>query len=182
MFNDRCRVALSVIQRNIRRWMAMRNWQWWKLYTRVKPLLTMAKADDELKKQAEEYEETKKELEKVMKRMKELEEQNELILREKNDLFDQMQAGDSTVGDLEEKCALLINQKGEQDEELKDLEERLKDLEGGSEAMTAKLDKKNDEISNFKKNVESLELNLQKVKNNRFSIVFSYCALQFSFF
>ncbi|ESN99871.1 hypothetical protein HELRODRAFT_129847, partial [Helobdella robusta] len=40
------RVALSVIQRNIRRWMSMRNWQWWKLYTRVKPLLTQARAED----------------------------------------------------------------------------------------------------------------------------------------
>ena len=28
----------------------MRNWQWWKLYTRVKPLLTQARAEDEMKK------------------------------------------------------------------------------------------------------------------------------------
>jgi myosin heavy subunit len=56
-------VALSVIQRNIRRWMSMKNWQWWKLYTRVKPLLTQARAEDEMKKMQEEYENTKEELE-----------------------------------------------------------------------------------------------------------------------
>ena len=160
----RCRVALSVIQRNIRRWMAMRNWQWWKLYTRVKPLLTQAKAEDEMKKMAEDYEATKAELEKTAKKLKELEEQNVVLLQQKNDMFAQMQAGDTTVADLEEKMALLITQKGEQDEEIKELEGRLQDLEGGSEELMGKLNKKEDENSELKKNVENLEQNLQKVR------------------
>ena len=145
----------------------MRNWQWWKLYTRVKPLLTQAKAEDEMRKMAEDYESTKKELDKMSAKMKELEEQNVVLLQQKNDMFAQMQAGDSTVSDLEEKVALLINQKGDQDEEIKELEDRLKDLEGGSEELMSKLDKKNDENSELKKNVENLELNLQKVGRNR---------------
>jgi len=86
------RVALSVIQRNIRRWLAMRNWQWWKLYTRVKPLLTQAKAEDEMRKMAEDYEATKAELAKISKQKKELEEQNVVLLQQKNDMFMQMQA------------------------------------------------------------------------------------------
>jgi len=162
MFGCR-RVALSVIQRNIRRWMAMRNWQWWKLYTRVKPLLTQARAEDEMKKMAEEYETTKKELEKMAAKMKELEEQNVTLLQQKNDMFAQLQAGDTTVADMEEKIALLINQKGDQDEEIKELESRLQDLEGGSEELMSKLHKKEEESEELKKNVENLELNLQKV-------------------
>ena len=154
-----------MIQRNIRRWMAMRNWQWWKLYTRVKPLLTQAKAEDEMRKMAEDYESTKKELDKLQGKMKELEEQNVVLLQQKNDMFAQMQAGDSTVADLEEKIELLINQKGDQDEEIKDLESRLQDLEGGSEEMLKKLDSKQEENEELKKNVENLELNLQKVSD-----------------
>ena len=61
-----------MIQRNIRRWMQMRNWQWWKLYTRVKPLLNQARAEDEQKKMAEEFEATKAELAKFQKKAKEL--------------------------------------------------------------------------------------------------------------
>ena len=60
-----CSVALSIIQRNIRKWLGLRNWLWWKLYTRVKPLLSMARAEDEMKKKEEEYERCKEELEKV---------------------------------------------------------------------------------------------------------------------
>jgi len=156
-------VALTKIQRNIRRWLSMRNWQWWKLYTRVKPLLTQAKAEDEMRKMAEDYETTKKELEKIQGKMKELEEQNVVLLQQKNDMFAQLQAGDTTVADLEEKIELLINQKGDQDEEIKELESRLQDLEGGSEEMLSKLNKKEEENDELKKNVENLEMNLQKV-------------------
>ena len=66
-------VALSIIQRNIRKWLGLKNWMWWKLYTRVKPLLSMARAEDEMKKKEEEYEKCKEELEKVLKLKKELE-------------------------------------------------------------------------------------------------------------
>jgi len=141
----------------------MRNWQWWKLYTRVKPLLTQAKAEDEMRKMAEDYETTKKELEKLQGKMKELEEQNVVLLQQKNDMFAQMQAGDTTISDMEEKIQLLINQKGDQDEEIKELESKLSDLEGGSEEMLSKLNKKEEENDDLKKNVENLELNLQKV-------------------
>ena len=60
------RMALSVIQRNIRMWISVKNWQWWKLYTRVKPLLSIAKQEDEFKKQQQEFEKTKEELNKVI--------------------------------------------------------------------------------------------------------------------
>ena len=47
------------MQRNIRKWMVLRNWQWWKLYTKVKPLLNAARAEDEMKKIEEDFEKTK---------------------------------------------------------------------------------------------------------------------------
>ncbi len=38
-------MGLTVIQRNVRGWLTLRNWQWWRLYTRVKPLLSAAKQE-----------------------------------------------------------------------------------------------------------------------------------------
>jgi len=113
-----CRVALSVIQRNIRRWLAMRNWQWWKLYTRVKPLLSVARQEDEMKKKEEELEKTKQELAKVSKIKKELEEQNVTLLQTKSDLFLQLQAEQDNVADLEERIAQLVNTKGDYEEQV----------------------------------------------------------------
>ncbi len=45
------RVALSVLQRNIKKYLSLRNWPWWKLYTKVKPLLTFARDEEEAKKE-----------------------------------------------------------------------------------------------------------------------------------
>jgi len=161
------RVALSLIQRNIRRWMQMRNWQWWKLYTRVKPLLNQAKQEDELRKQAEEFEKTKEELAKVQKKNKELEEQNVVLLQQKNDLFVQLTAGGDTVSDLEEKLQLMINQKGELADSVKELEERLADLETGNEDLIEKQRKLEDTNHELKRNVETLELTLQKAEQEK---------------
>lgn len=80
------RVALSIIQRNIRKWLLLRNWQWWKLYIRVKPLLSIARAEDDMKKKEEEWAKTKEEMEKLQARYKELEEQNVDLLKSKNSL------------------------------------------------------------------------------------------------
>ena len=94
----------------------MRNWQWWKLYTRVKPLLSVARQEDEMKKKEEELEKTKQELAKVTKIKKELEEQNVTLLQTKSDLFLQLQAEQDNVADLDERITQLINQKGDYEE------------------------------------------------------------------
>lgn len=39
------RLALSVLQRNTKKYLSLRNWPWWKLYTKVKPLLSVARQE-----------------------------------------------------------------------------------------------------------------------------------------
>ena len=85
-------MALTVIQRNIRKWLLLRNWQWFKLYARVKPLLSQARAEDDMKKMEDDFAKCKEELERTEQLRKELEEQNVTLLQSKNDLFSQLQA------------------------------------------------------------------------------------------
>ena len=66
-------MALSIIQRNIRKWLGLKNWLWWKLYTRVKPLLSMARAEDEMKKKEEEFSKTLEDLAKMTRHKQQLE-------------------------------------------------------------------------------------------------------------
>lgn len=42
-------IAMRCIQRNISKFMAVRLWPWWKLYTRVLPLLDVNRTEEELK-------------------------------------------------------------------------------------------------------------------------------------
>lgn len=67
------RVGLSIIQRNIRAWLTLKNWSWWKLYTRVKPLLKAQASEDETKKMEEDLKKSKEEMEKQSSLIKLLE-------------------------------------------------------------------------------------------------------------
>lgn len=42
------RTALKICQRNIRKYMVLRTWPWWKLWTKVKPLLNVTRVEDEI--------------------------------------------------------------------------------------------------------------------------------------
>jgi myosin heavy subunit len=61
------RVALVVLQRNIKKFLQLRNWPWWKLYQKIKPLLNASKAEDEMKAKEEEMRKLKEEFEKETK-------------------------------------------------------------------------------------------------------------------
>lgn len=45
--------AIKIIQRNARIYVTLREWSWWKLYTKVKPLLNVTRTDEELRKRDE---------------------------------------------------------------------------------------------------------------------------------
>ena len=109
LFYDR--VGLSVIQKNIRKWLGLRNWLWWRLFVKVKPLLNAAAAEDEMKVKEEELAKTKDSLEKTEKLRKELEEQNVGLLQAKQDLVFEIQAEQDKLSDAEERIEGLIEQK-----------------------------------------------------------------------
>lgn len=112
------RVALLVIQRNLRKFLTLRNWLWWKLYSKVKPMLSMARVEDEMKELEEKAKATAEALEKEQKLRKELEAQNVKLLQEKNDLFNQLESERGGSGDLEEKLQRIITQKADLDSQL----------------------------------------------------------------
>lgn len=106
-----CRQALIIIQRNIRGWLFLRSWNWWILYTRVKPLLSMARQEDDLKKKEEELERLKELLAKTEKLKAELEQQNIQLAQTKADLAIKLRAEQDTLVDAEERIVQLVNQK-----------------------------------------------------------------------
>ena len=97
------RVALDRVQRNIRAWLALRNWSWWRMYTRVKPLLSIARQEDEMRQAAEELEKTKEEMEKLTDIKKQLEERNAMMERELQDLKANSGSIEETLSEAQEQ-------------------------------------------------------------------------------
>lgn len=42
------RLALVVVQRNLRKYLQLRTWPWWKLWQKIKPLLNVTRIEDEI--------------------------------------------------------------------------------------------------------------------------------------
>lgn len=42
------RLALTVVQRSLRRYLKLRTWPWWKLWQKVKPLLNASRVEDQI--------------------------------------------------------------------------------------------------------------------------------------
>ncbi|XP_071106375.1 myosin heavy chain, striated muscle-like [Haliotis cracherodii] len=160
------RVSLELIQKNIRKWLAMRNWCWWRFYTLVKPLLSVAAAEDEMKQKEEALGKTKGELEKIMQRCKDLEEQSVTLTEAKNNLFLQVQTQQDTIDDCEERIEQLLKQKEETDVQMKELNDRLTEEESNNAMLTEKQKQMDTEICGLKTNVESLEGTVSKCQHD----------------
>ncbi|XP_003747771.1 myosin heavy chain, muscle [Galendromus occidentalis] len=161
------RVALVIIQRNLRRFAQLRNWLWWKLFSKVKPMIHVVRAEDEIRaleqKLAEEHEAFLKE----EKLRKELESQGVKLLQEKNDLFMQLESERSGASDIEQRLNKTLAQKNDLDRQLRDAEDRLHRQEDDYQRMTSNKKKLEGEISGYKKDLDDLQLSLQKAEQDK---------------
>ncbi|KAH3707414.1 hypothetical protein DPMN_066820 [Dreissena polymorpha] len=174
------RTALAMIQRNIRKWMVLRNWQWWKLYTKVKSLLNAARAEDEVKKAEEEFAKSKEELAKVEKIKKELEERCVKLQREKEDAVLQLAAEGDTLGDMEETIENLTKQKFEYEAQIKEMESRMTEEEGNAGKLSAQKQELEALAAERNENITGLEYSLSTtVRYNHQGILYNETAFKF---
>ncbi|CAF0719696.1 unnamed protein product [Adineta steineri] len=159
------RLALSVLQRNCRKYLSLRNWPWWKLYTKVKPLLSVARQEEEMKKLEEEFKALKESLEKEEKLRKEVEDNNSKLIREKNDLYQQLESERNGASEAQERYTRLVTQKADLEQQVKDLEERFSQEEESSQELNNKKKKLEHDIDGLKKDIDDIRLSLQKSEN-----------------
>ncbi|KAK6192213.1 hypothetical protein SNE40_003722 [Patella caerulea] len=60
-------LAVSCIQRNVKKYVKIRDWEWWKLYTKIKPVLNVHKTEEDLLNKEFEIEQMKMKIEKLEK-------------------------------------------------------------------------------------------------------------------
>merc|ERR1712002_1374846 len=121
------RIGLAVIQRNVRKFLMLRNWSWWKLYIKVQPLLSIARAEDEMKEKEEELKKAMENAEANENRRRELETQLTDVMTEKDKLFADLQAETERLIEAEDK---LLQTETEKNKLESSLNEALEKLEG----------------------------------------------------
>ncbi|XP_056144570.1 myosin-16-like [Lampris incognitus] len=156
------RIALMAIQRNVRKFLQLRYWGWWKLYTKLKPLLMVARQDEAFKVKEEELRAAMEKTTELEGKLKALEEKMVTLSQEKKDLALALAAEQDTLGDAEERSTQLMRQKGQLEESVRDLRERLEEEEGSNASLHAQRRQLEGELTELKRDLESLESTLAK--------------------
>ncbi|XP_078700164.1 myosin-7-like isoform X1 [Branchiostoma floridae x Branchiostoma belcheri] len=158
------RAALKMLQRNVRNWISLRTWEWWKLFCTIKPLLSQSRADEELRAKEEELTELKEEVEKEETTMADIQQKLTVAEQEKNELAAQLSAEQTNTGDIADRAENLIKNKADMEQKIVDYKELLQEEESKNSELSAAKRKVEGEVDNLKKDLEELEKTLQKVE------------------
>ncbi|XP_006150230.1 myosin-16 [Tupaia chinensis] len=161
------RIGLKVIQRNVRKFLQLRFWGWWKLYNKVKPLLNVARQEEEMKAKEEELRSAMAKTQELINKVKELEEKTATLSQEKNDLTIQLQAEQENLMDAEERLTQMMKTKMELESQISDMRERLEEEEGTAASLSATKRKLEGELSDLKRDLEGLETTLAKTEKEK---------------
>ncbi|XP_011799339.1 PREDICTED: myosin-4-like [Colobus angolensis palliatus] len=161
------RMGLKVVQRNVRKFLQLRFWGWWKLYNKVKPLLNVARQEEEMKAKEEELRKAMAETQELVNKVKELEEKTATLSQEKNDLTIQLQAEQENLMDAEERLTQMMKTKMDLESQISDMQERLEEEEGTAASLSAAKRKLEGELSDLKRDLEGLETTLAKTEKEK---------------
>ncbi|XP_066545566.1 myosin-16 [Amia ocellicauda] len=161
------RIALIAIQRNVRKFLQLRFWGWWKLYNKVKPLLNVARQEDEMKAKEEELRNAMEKTQEMVNRIKELEEKLATVSQEKNDLAFSLAAEQESLADAEERYTQLMKTKISFESQLQEMKERLEEEENAASSLGSHKRKLEGELSDLKRDLEGLESTLAKTEKEK---------------
>ncbi|KAJ8253887.1 hypothetical protein COCON_G00204990 [Conger conger] len=156
--------AMKVIQRNCAAYLMLRNWQWWRLFTKVKPLLQVTRQDEEMSHKEEELQKAKDIAQKSEAELKEITQKHAQLLEEKNQLQERLQTEAELYADAEEMRVQLEAKKQELEEVVQEMEERLEEEEERGQVMQAERKKMQQQIQELEQNLVSEEDARQKLQ------------------
>ncbi|XP_046352831.1 myosin heavy chain, non-muscle-like isoform X4 [Haliotis rufescens] len=159
--------AIRVIQRNCAAYLKLRNWQWWRLFTKVKPLLQVTGQEEKQKVVEEELKKVKDSFDKQKQDYDEVERRYAQIIEEKNILAEQLEAESAICQEAEEARARLAARKQELEDVLHDMELRIEEEEDRCNALLDEKKKYSQTIGDLEEQLEEEEQARQKLQLER---------------
>ncbi|XP_041789381.1 myosin-9-like [Chelmon rostratus] len=156
--------AMKVIQRNCAAYLKLRNWQWWRLFTKVKPLLQVTRQEEEMLAKEEELVKVKERQLMAEEQIRGFELKQQQLNAEKLALQEQLQAETELCAEAEDMRARLANRKQELEDILHDLESRLEEEEERVSSMHTERKKMQQNITELEQQLDEEEAARQKLQ------------------
>uniref|UniRef100_A0A452IE83 Myosin heavy chain 14 n=1 Tax=Gopherus agassizii TaxID=38772 RepID=A0A452IE83_9SAUR len=156
--------ALRVMQRNCAAYLKLRHWQWWRLFTKVKPLLQVTRQDEVMQAKAVELQKVQDQHVKTQSELRELESKYQQLAEEKAILAEQLQAETELFAEAEELRARLATKKQELEEILHELEGRVEEEEERCQQLHNDKKKMQQHVQDLEEQLEEEEAARQKLQ------------------
>ncbi|XP_028310816.1 myosin-9-like isoform X2 [Gouania willdenowi] len=162
--------AMKVIQRNCAAYLKLRNWQWWRLFTKVKPLLQVSRQEEEMQAKDDELLKVKEKHLYAEQQLQEMEEKQHQLSAEKMALQEQLQAETELCAEAEEMRSRLSAKKQELEEILHDLEARVEEEEERANHLMSDKKKMQQNIIDLEQQLDEEEAARQKLQLEKVTI------------
>ncbi|XP_068097118.1 myosin-10-like isoform X5 [Hyperolius riggenbachi] len=156
--------ALKVVQRNCAAYLKLRHWQWWRLFTKVKPLLQVTRQDEVMQAKSVELQKVKDTQLKTEQDLKDMGSKYQQLQEEKSILAEQLQAETELFAEAEEMRARLAAKKQELEEILHDLESRVEEEEERNLQLQNDKKKMQQHVQDLEEQLEEEEAARQKLQ------------------
>merc|ERR1712179_347855 len=118
------RIALTIVQRNVRKYISMKSWIWFYLWMRVKPLISQPRIEDEIRDLKTRSDASVALCKEAVDKAEFLENQHEEYLKDIEDLKAEVEATAGNAASFIENFALITAQKDELEKQLADTQLR----------------------------------------------------------
>ena len=161
------RNLMSVIQRNYRKYMMLRDWGWYILLSKTKPMVGMRDVEGELGALEAKCNEVYGAYEDQVKTKAKLLEENVALKEEKKQLAAQLQSEQGNIGEYTERQAMMQAAKIDLEAEIVERQKYLLEMEEERHAATEDKKALENENNVYKKDCEDLELAIQKLEQEK---------------
>ncbi len=157
------RELMKVCQRNFRKFMSLRNWGWFIIIQKTKPLIGQVNLEDELKALEARVNETFGAYQEALNVTEQLKVENVNVQEEMKALTKQLESEQGNLSVYQERQAKAAALKADMESQLDAATKALADEEASRQELTADKKKMEAEVNVIKKDIEDLELTLQKL-------------------
>merc|ERR1712183_1230393 len=161
------RELMKVVQRNFRKYQVLRNWGWFIIIQKTRPLIGQANPEEELRLLEEKAAAIWGKYNEQLETQKKLELENVQMEEEKKALVKQLESEQGNMSEYTERQAKASAAKADLEVQLVDAGNKLTSTEQSRQQATA--DKKSLETDNvvIKKDIEDLEIGIQKLEQEK---------------
>ncbi|XP_060235826.1 myosin-14 isoform X5 [Meriones unguiculatus] len=156
--------ALRVMQRNCAAYLKLRNWQWWRLFIKVKPLLQVTRQDEVLQARAQELQKVQELQQQSAREVGELQSRVAQLEEERSRLAEQLRAEAELCSEAEETRARLASRKQELELVVSELEARVGEEEECSRQLQGEKKRLQQHIQELETHLEAEEGARQKLQ------------------